>query len=142
MDLSRLPLFKKLALPPREVAAYLLCGIWNTLFGLGLYARVCRICGGRFHYMLLAVPVNIAAITNAFLCYNFFLCRTRGNGLKESCKCYLVYGGGTLAGMGLLWLFVTFLHLAPAVANVFSTATVVAASYFGHKYFSFRGGEK
>ena len=142
MDLSRLPLFNKLALPPREVAAYLLCGIWNTLFGLGLYALVCRICGGRFHYMLLAVPVNIAAITNAFLCYKLFVFRTKGNWLKEYCKCYIVYGGGTLAGMGLLWLFVTFLHLDPAVANVFSTGVVVVAGYFGHKYFSFRNKQK
>ena len=91
--------------------------------------------------MLLTIPVNIASITNAFLCYKLFVFRTKGNWLKEYFKCYLVYGTGTLAGMGLLWLLVMLFKLNPVIANFLSTAVVVTASYFGHKYFSFGRGK-
>ena len=137
MDLSRLPVIKKLSPQQYEVLAYLATGGWNTLFGLGLYTFVYWLWGNLVHYMVLAVLVNIAAITNAFLCYKLFVFRTKGNWLKEYLKCYIVYGGGTLAGMGLLYILVSFFKLNPVFANFLSTAVVVVASYFGHKYFSF-----
>ena len=141
MDFSKLPVLKKLSPRKFEVLAYLATGGWNTLFGLGLYALVYRLWGGKVHYMLLTIPVNIAAITNAFLCYKLFVFRTKGNWIKEYFKCYLVYGTGTLAGMGLLWLFVSLFKMNPVIANFLSTAVVVTASYFGHKYFSFVRGK-
>ena len=141
MDFSKLPVLKKLSPRKFEVLAYLAAGGWNTLFGLGLYALVYRLWGGKVHYMLLTIPVNIAAITNAFLCYKLFVFRTKGNWIKEYVKCYLVYGTGTLAGMGLLWLFVSLFKMNPVIANFLSTAVVVTASYFGHKYFSFGRGK-
>ncbi len=137
MDLSRLPVIKKLSPQQYEVLAYLATGGWNTLFGLGLYTFVYWLWGNLVHYMVLAVLVNIAAITNAFLCYKLFVFRTKGNWLKEYLKCYIVYGGGTLAGMGLLYILVSLFKLTPVFANFLSTAVVVVASYFGHKYFSF-----
>ena len=137
MDLSRLPVIKKLSPQQYEVLASLATGGWNTLFGLGLYTFVYWLWGNLVHYMVLAVLVNIAAITNAFLCYKLFVFRTRGNWLKEYLKCYIVYGTGTFAGMGLLYLFVALFKFNPVFANLLSTAAVVIASYFGHKYFSF-----
>ena len=137
MDFSKLPVLNKLSPRQYEVLAYLVSGGWNTLFGLGLYSLVYWLWGGKVHYMLLTIPVNIAAITNAFLCYKLFVFRTKGNWLKEYLKCYLVYGAGTLSGMGLLWLLVALFKINPVFANFLSTAVVVIASYFGHKYFSF-----
>ena len=136
-DFSKLPLLNKLSPRQYEVLAYLAVGGWNTLFGIGLYALVYRLFGGRVHYLLLAVPVNVAAITNAFLCYKLFVFRTKGRWLREYLRCYLVYGSGTLAGMGLLWLFAGVFGMSPVYANTLGTAIVVVASYFGHKYFSF-----
>ena len=137
MDFSKLPILNKLSPRQYEVLAYLISGGWNTVFGLGLYALVYHLWGKQVHYMALTIPVNIAAITNAFLCYKLFVFRTKGNWLKEYLKCYLVYGAGTLSGMGLLWLLVALFKINPVFANFLSTAVVVTASYFGHKYFSF-----
>lgn len=136
-DPSKLPLLNRLSPRQYEVLAYLAAGGWNTLFGIGLYALAYRLFGEKVHYLLLAVPVNIAAITNAFCCYKLFVFRTEGNWLREYLRCYLVYGGGSLAGMGLLWLFTELFGMSPAYANILGTAVVVTASYFGHKYFSF-----
>lgn len=138
MDLSHLPILNNLSARQYEVFAYLAAGGWNTLFGIGLYSFVYWLWADKIHYMLLAFFVNIAAISNAFLCYKIFVFRTRGNWLKEYLRCYLVYGGGSLAGMGLLWLFATLFKMNPAIANIFAAVLVVIASYFGHKYFSFR----
>ena len=142
MDFSHLPILNKLSRRQYEVLAYLISGGWNTLFGLGLYSLVYWLWGDKVHYMLLTIPVNIAAITNAFLCYKIFVFRTKGNWLKEYFKCYLVYGTGTLAGMGLLWLLVSLFKINPAVGNVIATGLVVIGSYFGHKYFSFGSTSK
>jgi len=137
-DFSRLPFLNRLTPRQYEVFAYLAAGTWNTLFGVGLYSLCYRLWGNHVDYLLLAVPVNIAAVTNAFVCYKLFVFRTKGNWLKEYFRCYLVYGGGTLAGMGLLWLLTGCFRIQPDLANMLGTVIVITGSFFGHKYFSFR----
>ena len=122
----------------REIIRYLLTGAWNTLFGWGIYALACHYISG-IHYLVLTIPCNILAVTNAFLCYKYFVFKSRGSFLKEYFKCYAVYGTGMLAGTGLLVLLVEFCHILPAIANVVSSLIVTAGSYLGHKYFSFTG---
>ena len=119
---------------------YLIVGVWNTVFGIGLYWLAYGTLGKSVHYMLLAVPVNILAITNAFVCYKLIVFRTRGNWIKEYVKCFIIYGGGALASMALLWLLVSCFRMNPAIANMVGSVIVVIGSYFGHKYFSFYRG--
>ncbi len=120
-----------------EVLAYLLVGGWNTLFGMALYSLGYWLFGKHVHYLLLSVPVNILSITNAFFCYKLFVFKTKGNWLREYLKCYVVYGGGTIVSMFLLWLLKEYFGLNPVLANATATVIVVVCSYFGHKYFSF-----
>ena len=121
-----------------QVLLYLAAGGWNTVFGLGLYWLAYRLFGERVHYMVIAVAVNVLAITNAFLCYKLIVFRTKGNWLREYVKCWIVYGGGALVSMALMWLMVGLSGLNPVLANFIGTFIVVIASYFGHKFFSFR----
>ena len=121
-----------------QMILYLAAGGWNTVFGLGLYWLAYRLFGERVHYMVIAVAVNVLAITNAFLCYKLLVFRTKGNWLREYVKCWIVYGGGALASMALMWLMVGLSGLNPVLANFIGTVIVVVASYFGHKFFSFR----
>ena len=137
IDFSKIPPLNRLSPRQYEVLAYLAVGGWNTLFGIGLYTLAYRLFKDRVHYLLLAVPVNVAAITNAFFCYKFFVFRTKGHWLREYLRCYLVYGGGAVVGMVLLGLFAEAFRMDPVYANILATAVVVVASYFGHKYFSF-----
>ena len=137
IDPAKFPVLRNLSETQYQALAYLATGAWNTLFGIGIYSVLYQLFGKSVHYMILAVPANILAITNAFLCYKLFVFRTKGNWIKEYFKCYIVYGTGTLAGMGLLYLFVALFKFNPVFANLLSTVAVVIASYFGHKYFSF-----
>jgi putative flippase GtrA len=128
---------------------YLLVGGWNTVFGVGLYTVLfelfsrklgwrIEIDGQDYLYLILAVPVNVLAITNAYICYKVFVFKTRGNILREYFRCYIVYGTSMLLGMAGLWLLVGLCGLYPVIANILLTFVTVAVSYLGHKYFSFR----
>lgn len=128
--------------PAYTVLRYLLAGAWNTFFGIGIYTLLYGLWGDRIHYLVLGIPANILAISNAFLSYKFFVFQTKGNFLREYLKCYAVYGCGSLAGMILLALLVQGLGLHPVAANILATGLIIAFSYFGHKYFSFQGRRK
>lgn len=121
-----------------RIIRYLIVGVWNTLFGLGLYSGLYFWLGERVHYLLLAIPTNILAITNAYICYKLFVFKTKGNILREYLKCYLIYGGSMLLGMAMLYLAVDWGGIHPVFANIAITALTVTVSYIGHKFYSFR----
>ena len=117
---------------------YLMVGGWNTLFGVGLYIIAYTLLQKHVHYLVLSIPCNIIAITNAYICYKLFVFRTRGNWLREYLRFYVVYGVAMIVGMALLALFVEVFHLHPAWASIVITAITVVFSFFGHKRISFK----
>ncbi|MEI6212273.1 MAG: GtrA family protein [bacterium] len=116
---------------------YLLVGGWNTLFGVGVYALAYHLLHDRVHYLVLLIPCNILAITNAYVCYKLVVFRTRGNWLREYLRFYLVYGAALLMGIGGMVLLVQLLHMHPVWANILTTALTIVCSFFGHKRISF-----
>lgn len=125
-----------------RIVRYLLVGGWNTIFGILVYTVLFETIGNKVHYLLLAIPSNILAITNAYICYKLIVFRTKGNIIREYLRCYLVYGTSALLGMSGLFILVSGLKIYPVLANILVTFTTVAISYFGHKYFSFRSKDK
>jgi len=121
-----------------QILRYLLVGGWNTVFGAGIYALLYRWLGPHMHYLLVLIPANVLAITNAYMGYKFIVFKTRGNYWREYLRCYAVYGGMTVFNALLLYLLVTMINLRPPVANVFCVLTTTAVAYFSHKHFSFR----
>lgn len=121
-----------------QIVRYLLVGVWNTIFGAGIYALLYWLFGAHVHYLLLLVPANVLAITNAFLGYKYIVFKTRGNAWREYLRCYVVYGGMLLFNAALLFVLVTFMRLMPPVANVACVFTTTIVTYFSHKHFSFR----
>jgi len=122
----------------RPFILYLLVGGWNTLFGMGIYALLYNGFGGRIHYLVLLIPANVLAITNAFLGYKLIVFRTRGNIAREYIRCYVVYGIMMVLGAGLLFVCVEHLKFNPVYANAFCVLVTTVVSYFSHKHFSFR----
>lgn len=117
---------------------YLIVGGWNTVFGIFVYAILYHWYGEWVHYLLLTIPANVLAITNAYIGYKIFVFKTHGQILREYFRCYVVYGVGSLAGMGLLFILVHVAGIHPVYANIIGTGAVVICSYCGHKFFSFR----
>jgi putative flippase GtrA len=132
--------------PPGQVVRYLIVGLWNTLFGYGLYALFTWLLTGVMPapYMLASVLSNVIAVTGAFLCYKWFVFKTKGNYLREYLRCYMVYGTAFLVNLALLPILVYLLDLVvrpqtcvPYLAGAILTAGTVVLSFVGHRQFSF-----
>jgi putative flippase GtrA len=130
-----------------QAIRYLLVGGFNTCFGYGLFVA--------FNYLFRSLGVygseiasllsNVIAITVAFLGYKWFVFRTHGNYLREWLRCMSVYGSSMVFSLIMLPPLTLLLRhwfgrtqTASNLAAAILTVVTVAASYFGHKHFSFR----
>ena len=132
--------------PPGQVVRYLLVGVWNTVFGYGLYALLTYLLTPLIPYAYMAAGLLGAAvcITVSFLGYKLLVFRSRGNFLKEYLRCYVVYGTSTLVNLALLPVLVAVLNLyveppvyAPYIAGAILTVGTVVASFIGHQQYTF-----
>ena len=138
--------------PAGQFLRYLCVGVWNTIFGYGIYAAFVTFYGHYLPHQYLALTVDLASvsatpigITMSYFCYKFFVFRTHGNYLREWLRCFAVYGTAmipTLVALPILTkalLQVPHLHRsAPYVAGALMTGFTAVYSYVGHKKFSFR----
>lgn len=130
-----------------QVVRYLLVGGFNTSFGYALFVALNYLFRslGVYGSEIASLLGNIIAITVAFLGYKWFVFRTRGNYLREWLRCLSVYGGSVVFTLVMLPPLTLLLRhwfgrsqMASNVAAAILTLVTVAASYFGHKHFSFR----
>ncbi len=163
----RVPLSRLRALfPPGQFLRYLCVGVWNTVFGFGMYALFVGLLGhllpsrwlplNALLASVLSTPLNI---TMAFFGYKFVVFRTRGNYVAEWLRCFAVYGTSMIPGLlvlsALTRLFQTTLgnhlalvhqlpapiqgkNLAAYLAGALLMAFTTVFSFVGHKTFSFR----
>lgn len=120
----------------KQALRYIVTGMWNTLLGICVYAGLIMICGEKY-YLPLVILSNIISITNAYICYKFFVFKTKGNILKEYIKCYTVYGLSMLCSILLMYVFVDLFNLNAIASNIVITLMLTIVSFLGHKYFSF-----
>jgi putative flippase GtrA len=146
LELGRMLDKIKAQIPPRLFSRYLVVGIWNTVFGYGVYAGLTAVLTPRIPHAYIAASVigNVLAITEAFLAYKWLVFRTKGNYLKEWMRCVAVYGGAAVLSIVLLPGVVFALRQeaglaasAPYVAGALLLGLTVIISFLGHKNFSF-----
>ena len=132
---------------PWQVIRYLLVGGFNTCFGYALFVALNYLFRslGIYGSEIATLLSNIIAITVAFLGYKWFVFRTHGHYLREWLRCLSIYGSSMLFSLVMLPPLTLLLRrwfghsqMASNVAAAILTVVVVAASYFGHKHFSFR----
>jgi len=121
-----------------RVVRFAVTGVWNTLFGILAYAALYEWLKDSVNYLVLLVPGNILAITNAFICHKLFVFRTRGNLLREYFRFYVVYGGTALLGFALMFVLVDGFGFGPVAAQVLCVPIAVSLSYISHRNYSFR----
>lgn len=117
---------------------FLLTGGWNTVFGYGVGVGLYALLAGKLHITLIAAVANIIAITMSFLTYKLFVFKTQGNWLLEYGRSYIIYGGMAIFGIILIWIFVDILGWQIWYAQALVIFITIAASYFGHKFFTFK----
>ena len=132
----------------KEAAAFLISGVWNTIFGYGVYAFFVWLLTGVLPaaFMFASIISTVFSITNSFFVLKFFVFKTKGNYLKEYIRCWGVYGAAGLINLALLpvavWIFNIlllreYLHLSPYLAGLALLGIVVIFSFFGHKNITF-----
>jgi putative flippase GtrA len=133
-------------IPPAQFGRYLIVGVWNTVFGYSSFALLTALLTPHIPhaYILAGVLSNLLNITVAFLNYKWFIFKTKGNYLREWCRCLLVYSSGIALGTVLLPATVfcirqatVFRASAPYIAGALLMGTNVIFSFLGHRKFSF-----
>ena len=133
--------------PPGQLGRYLLVGIWNTMFGYGIFALLTALLDIYMpaSYMVAALLSSVLCITVSFLGYKWFVFKTRGNYFKEWTRCLLVYSGSIVMGLVLLPPVVFLMSYltgnprsAPYLAGAVILSLQVIISFLGHRTFSFK----
>lgn len=119
---------------------FLITGVWNTVFGIGVYSLLLWLFEDKVNYLILMIPSNILAITNAYICYKIFVFKTKRNILREYIRFYMVYGVSTLLSFLLMFGLVSGLGI-PAIYSQFPCLVIITlCSYISHHKFSFKPG--
>jgi len=120
-----------------EKIKYILIGVWNTFVGYLTFIALYYLLQKRLNYLIILVYSNIISITNSYLCYKFFVFKTKGNYCNEYLRFYLVYGASFLANMILMPVFVEIVRIKPIPAQGIILFFSVMFGYLGHKHYSF-----
>ena len=133
--------------PPGQLGRYLAVGVWNTVFGYGVYAALTAWLDRYVpaSYLAASLLSSLINITVSYLGYKWFVFKTRGHYWREWTRCVLVYSGGIALGLILLpptvWL-VTHVtgnpRMAPYLAGALLLGFQVILSFIGNKTYSFR----
>ena len=125
---------------------FLLVGVWNTLFGFGLFVvlyflfkKIFKL--DYFAYTSSQILSTILAIINAYICHKFFTYQSKAKGRKmifEFFRFTTTYVVVFFLGLIVMPFLVEILKLNPIVANLLFNIVVISSSYFGHTYFSFK----
>jgi putative flippase GtrA len=137
-------------IPPRQLARYLVVGVWNTLFGYGTFALFTALLMPvlPYGYVVALLLSSLLNITVSYLGYKWFVFKTKGNYVREWMRCVAVYSSGIVLGACLLPIVVYILRhgtrfqaAAPYLGGALLTGLGVLYNFLGNKKFSFRQPE-
>ncbi|HEY0248895.1 MAG TPA: GtrA family protein [Gryllotalpicola sp.] len=121
--------------------AFLMVGGVNTVLGYALFVLFQIAFGnglGRFGYMASLVSSYSVGILCAFCLHRYLVFRVRGHFWLDLGRFVVVNLGGLGINAVLLPLVIETTGARPTLAQAGVTLFTALASYFGHKFFSFR----
>ncbi len=127
----------KLSPENKKKLLYLIVGTWNTIFPYIVFAFLYYITNAKLHYVIILVLCQVIGLTNAYVCYKFFVFKTKGNVVREYLRFYVVYGTTFIVNLVLIGLFVEVFGINPVLSQGVIAVAIVAMAYFGHNRFSF-----
>lgn len=116
---------------------YLLAGFINVCIGYLVGVCFYIFLHKSLHIALIAVLINIVTISFSFVTYKLFVFKTQGHWIKEYFRSYIVYGSSALISIFTLWFLIDNLKMNIYIVQAATISITVAASYFGHRYFTF-----
>ncbi|MGY2011039.1 GtrA family protein [Nocardia gipuzkoensis] len=124
----------------RQEVAFAVVGACNTLLGIALTVVWLAVLGDAWPPAVAVVLAYAVGIVVAFVLHRTLVFRVRGRVLRDFAGFVVVNSGGLLMNTVLLSLAVSVLHLPRIPSAVVVMGLVAVASFFGHRYISFRRG--
>lgn len=120
----------------KQIYRFVAVGILNTFVGVGAYFILLDL---NIYYLFSSLIAHIIGVTNSFIWNKKWTFKSNGNLLNEFFKFNLVYAVIFVVNLVLLVLFVEKFRFNPKIAGVFALGICAMISFFGHKYWSFKG---
>lgn len=117
---------------------YVLVGIWNTIFGYGVFALLQLTLGDSVNYVILLAIAQVIGTLNAFVGYRLLVFKVEGSVLRDLARFSTVYIGAFAVNLAALPLLVEVVGLPVLVAQALVVGATVIVSFFVHRGFSFR----
>ena len=117
---------------------YVLVGIWNTIFGYGLFAALEITLGQAIPYMAILLVSQVVSVFLAYVLYRYVVFKVRGRFLYDLARFSLVYAAAFAVNLFLLPVLVSGLGWNVLVSQALIVGGTIVASFFVHRSFSFR----
>ncbi|WP_231387086.1 GtrA family protein [Nocardia sp. BMG111209] len=122
----------------RQEIAFAAVGAGNTLLGMALTVFWLKVLGSDWPPAVSVVLAYCLSILAAFVAHRTLVFRVRGHLWRDFGRFIVVNSGGLLLNTVGVQLAVGTFDLPATPATVVVMGLVAVASYFGHRYFSFR----
>ena len=115
---------------------FLFVGGLNTIFGYGIYALL--VYTGLNIYVANVIS-TVLGIGHSYLWNRFYTFKSKDKALGEIFRFITVYLISFAISNVILFVFVTKLGVNKYLGGLFNLVCTTLISWFGHKYFSFKG---
>lgn len=125
-----------------EKLRFLAIGVWNTAFSAGVLWLLDRYIPYDAHSPVQQEAILILnwviAVTQNFITFKFLVFRSKGNWLREYARMYVTYAATFVVQSVLILALQAWLGWGLFWSSIPTLLFVTIASYFGHKYFTFK----
>ena len=121
----------------QEKLRFLVVGMWNTVFGVGLFNVFLLALGHQLYLVWFWVTWAIS-VWQSTATMKFLVFRTKGGYVRQVLRAYLIYLPAQGLATGILWAAVQLAHIPVPLAQLITIFVTTIFSYLGHKYFTFR----
>ncbi|MCE1274451.1 MAG: GtrA family protein [Chlorobiales bacterium] len=129
---------KAVVLKHREKIMYLIVGMWNTVFGYGLFAGLYYLLSKSLNYNVILFISYVVSTINAYLLYKYLVFQTKGDLLRGYLRFSVVYVYAYVGNMVILFGLKRFTSIDLYMGQAISVIVIVLVSYFSHKKFTFK----
>ena len=120
-----------------EKFLYLIAGIYNTIFGYGIFVFTWYFFAENYHYILLLCIVHVLSVTNAYFSFRFFVWKKKIKFFSSYLRFNFVYIGGLLASIIFLPVATSLLNNA-YIAKILIDGGIIIIRFFLNRSYVFR----
>lgn len=120
-----------------RLVRYAAVGVWNTVFGIALFAGLTAAFGDWMPYLVALLIMHVVTVVLAYLLYRAFVFKVRVPLVTGFLRFESVYLGSLAINALLLVGLVEVLELPVVPAQVVALLTATGTTYLAHRRFTF-----